>query len=58
MEFCLGIDEKLRGYGTGLKGGQEQMICLPRSSLTGVPAPLPELQKAKAVTKKIKNHLL
>lgn len=39
----------LRIYGTGLKGGQGQVIFLPWSSLTSVPAPLPELQKGKAI---------
>lgn len=60
MELCLGSGEKLIGgaYGTELKGGQGQVIFLPWSSLTGVPATLPELQMPKVVIGRIKNHLL
>lgn len=57
MGLCLGSDEKLiGGLWDRIKGRQGQVIFLPWSSLTGVPATLPELQMPKAVIGRIKNH--
>lgn len=50
MEFCLGVDEKLtESLWDKIKARAGTGDFLPWSSLTVVPAPLPELQKAEAV---------